>query len=240
MKLVVSIGGTHPATVVETREMSWDEYVVFLQGMEPVFTNDKASRGWSCPAKFSPAYRDSENFIARYALTFDYDRVTPEDLKTIFRAYKGYVFCAYKTWSHTDENPRFRFIFPLSRGVTYDEFQAISRKVASKAGIELAARESHVPAQMMFLPTFKPGTNEQGRQFFEGVGRVIDADKVLATYKNWTDRKEWPHRKEGDGVHNEGEGTDPTEKPGLIGAWCRAYSIEDVIEKFNLPYEKVR
>lgn len=220
--------------------MSWEQYIDFLRGEEPVFTDDKASRGWSCPAKFSPAYRDSENFIARYALTFDYDRITPEDYGTIQRAYRRYAHLAYRTWSHTEENPRWRFVFPLSRGVTYDEFQAISRKVASLAGIELAARESHVPAQMMFLPTFKPGADEQGRHFFETLGKVIDADKVLASYTNWTDRKEWPHRKDGDGVQNLGEGVDPTEKPGIIGAWCRAYSIEDVIEKFNLPYEKVR
>lgn len=234
--LVVSFGGAHPAIVTAVRELTWPAYVAGLIRDVPE-TDDKASRGWSCPVRFSPPYRDSENFVERYALTFDYDHITPADLEEIRAAYAGFAHLEYTTWSHTEEAPRWRFVFPLSRPVTYDEFQAISRKVADYAGIELAARESHTPAQMMFLPTVRPGATIE-RLLVKGPW--VDPDVVLAEYVNWTDRTSWPHRKQGDGVAAAGLAEDPTEKPGLIGAFCRVYSIEQVIEKFGLPYEKVR
>lgn len=230
--LTVSFGGSHPAIVTSTREMSWQDYVNYLVKVVPE-TDDKASRGWSCPVRFSPPYRDSENFVERYALTFDYDHITPADLEEIRTAYAGFAHLEYTTWSHTEEAPRWRFVFPLARPVTYDEFQAISRKVADYAGIELAARESHTPAQMMFLPTVRPGATIE-RLLVKGPW--VDPDAVLAEYENWTDRTSWPHRREGDGVGLANLSVDPREKPGMIGAFCRAYTVPDAIVKFDLPY----
>ena len=64
---------------------------------------------------------------------------------------------------------------------------------------------------------------------------------MLATYRNPQDVSEWPmSSREGDVLSHEiRKAGDPTEKPGLIGAFCRAYTIEEAIEKF-LPdvYEK--
>lgn len=231
--LVISFGGAHPATVTSTRRLSWEEYSALLLGEEPVQTPDKASRGWSCPVRFNPPYRDSENFVARYALTFDYDHVTPEQVEHIHRIYAGWEHIAYTTWSHTEEHPRWRLVFPLTRGVTYDEFQAVSRKIAARAGIELAARESHVPAQMMYLPTVQPDCARQERVVH---GEWVDPDAVLAEYAVWTDRTEWPHRGDGDGVQALGQAVDPTTKAGVIGAFCRAYSIHDAIDRWSLPY----
>lgn len=65
----------------------------------------------------------------------------------------------------------------------------------------------------------------------------IQVDEVLESYANWTDRTSWPHRADGDGVHNEGSSVDPRTKPGLVGAFCRAFSVTDAIEKFELPYK---
>jgi hypothetical protein len=140
---------------------------------------------------------------------------------------------AYTTWSHTEAKPRWRYVFPLSRPVTYDEFQAVSRQVASWAGIELAARESHVPAQMMYLPTTRPG---QTLQSIDTPAERLDVDVVLAKYDNWTDKTQWPRRREADGVSEQGVAVDPTTKAGIVGAFCRAYSIPDAIAKFRLPY----
>lgn len=234
-KLVISLGGEHPSKITAVKELTWAEYVRFLVGKVPE-TTDKASRGWSIPAKFDPVYRDSENFVARYALTFDYDHITHEDLERIRETYRKVTYLEYTTWSHGEfEDPRYRFVLPLLRPVTYDEFQAISRKVASWAGIELTSRETHVPAQMMYLPTIKPGGVFQCDTWGR---RWIDPDEVLASYTDWTNRDEWPKRAEGDGVQAHGKAEDPRTKPGIIGAFCRAFTIYDAIEKFGLPYER--
>lgn len=231
MKLVVSFGKDHPARVLKTQELTWDEYVDLL--VRAPEATDKAARGWSCPVKFSPAYRDSENFQHRYALTFDYDHVTEANLEAIREAYFEVCHLAYTTWSHTEAKPRWRYVFPLSRPVTYDEFQAVSRAVAAWAGIELAARESHVPAQMMYLPTTRPG---QQLRWERHPGEVLCVDSVLDGYDNWTDKTQWPRRLEADGVSEQGTAVDPRTKPGVVGAFCRAYTVPEAIAKFRLPY----
>lgn len=196
-------------------------------------TMKKDSVGWVCGAEFDPPYRDSENFVARHLLSFDYDHITHGDLGAIREALGGYAYLSYSTFSHTEDHPRYRFWLPLSRGCGYDEFQAVSRAIGSKAGIERAARESHVPAQYMFKPAIKP-FEAFDSEVHEGAW--VDVDEVLGEYDDWTDRSSWPHRADGDGVHSEGTAVDPRTKPGIVGAFCRAFTITEAIDQFELPY----
>ena len=237
--LVISYGAPGAdaamARITVTKQQTWPEYMRVLSN--PQVGADKASRGWSVPAKFSPAYRHGDNFVARYALTFDYDHVTPADMATLTEAYSTFEHLAYTTHSHTAEKPRWRYVFPLSRPASHDEFQAVSRAVAAYAGIELIAAESFKPSQMMFLPVVKAA--DQFR-VVHNRGMLVDVDAVLGDYDDWTDRTQWPRRREGDGVHEGDESVDPTKKPGIVGDFCRAYRISEAIEAFGLPYAKVR
>ena len=236
--LTICFGGAgNLASITEVRDLSWPEFAKLLT-TDPVVTEDKAARGWYIPAAFSPKYRDSGNFVARHALTLDYDHIAKEDVATIQAAFKGYAYCIYTTASHTTEKPRVRVVMPTDRPMGFDEFCAVSRKVASWAGIELASRESHAAAQMMFLPTVKPDGEFRGKV---ESGQWLDVDAVLGFYENWADRTEWPTRKEHDGVYKSDEPPQPPdEKPGIVGDWCRAFDVPTAIEKFGLPYEKVK
>ena len=105
-------------------------------------------------------------------------------------------------------------------------------------GIEFIARESFVPAQMMFCPARPLGGGFEARI---NSGAILDVDAVLAEYDDWTDQKQWPHRRDGDAVHAAAaEKIDPRDKPGIIGAFNRAFTISQAIEKFDLPYRRVR
>lgn len=127
---------------------------------------------------------------------------------------------------------------PLSRPAGYDEFQAVARRVATDVGIELIARESFVPAQMMFAPARPVGGVAHARI---NAGALLDVDAVLAEYSDWTDHAQWPRRHDGDAVHAaSAEKVDPRDKPGLIGEFNRAYTISQAIEEFGLPYRRVR
>lgn len=235
--LAVSVGGKHNARVKKTWRGTFAQFVASLLSKVPE-TEDKASNGWVCAVEFDPPYRDSENFVARHLLSLDYDHIKIGDFERLLSHYRGVAHLAFTTWTHRVQKPRLRVWLPLSRPCSYDEFQAISRRVAADApgGIELAARESHTPAQYYFRPTVAPFEEFQHWENLEGPW--IDVDAVLAAYEDWTDRTSWPHRAEGDGVHNEGAGTDPRTKPGVIGAFCRAFSISDAIERFGLPYTR--
>lgn len=233
--IVISLGRKENlAAITKVVKTSWPKFVEFLT-RAPKETEDKASVGWYCPAHFEPAYRDGKNLVARHCLTFDYDNIDEWDVEEIREAYKSVAHVLYTTASHTEESPRLRAVFPLSRPVTAEEFGAVTRKVAAMCDIEKLARESDKPAQMMFLPSVKPGGD-----FWSEItdGEWLDVDKILGEYNDWKDRKEWPRRLQGDSAYVAGETVPaPDTKPGIVGDFCRAFSIPDVIERFALPYK---
>jgi hypothetical protein len=233
-KLIISIGEKDNLAVV-TRVVSttWPKFVEFLT-REPMRTKDKAAPGWYCPAHFEPAYRDGKNLVARHCLTFDYDDIDEWDAEEIKDVYKGLTHLMYTTASHTAEKPRLRIVFPLSRPVEADQFGAVTRKIAAMFDIEKLARESDKPAQMMFLPSVKPN----GEFWFEVVdGNWVDVDGILEGYDDWTNRTEWPKRLERDSTYVVGELiVSPDTKPGIVGDFCRAFTVPAAIEKFELPY----
>lgn len=237
--LIVSFGGGHPAKVNYVKSYEWADFARALTQTPPE-TEDKAARGWYCPTEFDPVYRDSDNFVARHAITFDFDHVEVTTWDRVREVWGGIAFAMHTTWSHTLEKPRFRVVMPLSRPAGYDEFQAVARKVAADIGIELIARESFVPAQMMYMPTRKPGGDFASFANTIGMNDVVllDVDAVLAEYADWTDRTQWPQRQNGDSVRaSDGTQVPPDEKPGIVGDFCRAFTVEEAIEKFDLPYK---
>ncbi|MGH8236045.1 MAG: AAA family ATPase [Steroidobacteraceae bacterium] len=231
--LTVSFGTAQSLAVLSSvRTMTWAQFATWLTATPPE-KDDKAARGWYVPAEFQPAYRDSDNFVARHALTLDLDHVGTDTWQRVLDTWGGLAFAMYTTWSHMAEKPRFRVVMPLSRPATYDEFQAVVRKVASDIDIELFARESFTPAQCMFAPTRKPGA-----EFISHIndGDWLDVDAVLAEYADWTDHTTWPHRKDHDGVHKAEAQTRPDQKPGIVGDFCRTFRVPDAIKRFELPY----
>lgn len=235
--LVISFGVGNPAVIARVERLTWDDFSGWLT-TEPGEYQDKAQAGWYIPAEFNPVYRDSENFVARHAITFDFDHVVIDTWGDVANVWSGLAFAMYTTFSHRPEHPRFRVVMPLSRPTGFDEFQAVSRKVAADVGIELIARESFVPAQMMYSPA-----RPLGGLFTSHVntGEWLDVDAVLAEYADWTDATSWPARKDGDhAAAGSAEKIDPREKPGIIGEFNRAFTISQAIEKFGLPYRRVK
>jgi P4 family phage/plasmid primase-like protien len=197
-------------------------------------TDNKASAGWVCGAEFTKSHRHGDNFVARHFLSLDYDHISPEDVSRILESLKGSAFLAYTTWSHDAARPRIRIWIPLSRPATSEEFTAVSRKVAARSGIELAARESHVPAQFMYRAASKAGVPFQ--HWEDTTAPYLDVDKVLGEYDDWKDRSAWPRRADEQDLGTGAKAEDPRRKPGNVGAFCRAFSITAAIERFGLPY----
>lgn len=234
-KIIVSLGHKENlADIVRVKQLPWEKFAAFLL-KEPKVTEDKASQGWYCPAHFEPAYRHGKNLIARHALTFDYDKIDPDDVQDIRDAYEELEFVIHTSASHTDENPRIRLVLPLSRPVDAEEFACITRTIADRYDINKLARESDKPAQMMFLPTRRPDGEFWGER---NEGEWIDVEEVLGEYDDWRDRSKWPTRRERDSVYSRDNVQPPDTKPGIVGDFCRAFRITDAIYRFDLPYEK--
>ena len=61
--------------------------------------------------------------------------------------------CAYSTHKHTPEKPRLRFIIPLSREVSEEEYPAVARMVAKEIGIDLFDDTTYEACRLMYWPS---------------------------------------------------------------------------------------
>ena len=148
----------------------------------------------------------------------------------------GNAAAVYSTHKHTPEKPRLRLVVPLARDVTPDEYQAIGRRVAETLGIDKFDQTSYQPQRMMYWPS----TSQDGEYFFRYLDApLLDPGAVLDTYHNWKDVTTWPTgRQEAEAVKKTAaKQKDPLEKKGLVGAFCRAYSIREAIEEYVPTYQ---
>lgn len=152
----------------------------------------------------------------------------------------GFDFAAmiYSTHKHTKEHPRYRLVFPLSRQVRPDEYEPLCRKIAEKIGIDRFDDTTYQLARLFYYPS----TSRDGDYFFDYQdGKACDVDSFLKEYHDYKDVAAWPtSSREGELIaHLSKKVEDPTEKPGLIGAFCRAYTIQEAIDTFlQDAYEK--
>ncbi len=149
---------------------------------------------------------------------------------------QGYAAAVYSTHKHTPAKPRLRLVVPLSRNVTPEEYQAIGRRVAADLGIDQFDDTSYQPQRMMYWPS----ASIDGEYVFHySDGPFMDPDVVLATYHDWRDVSSWPMSSRVSEVikKSAAKQKDPLEKPGLIGAFCRAYfPIDEAIAEFVPVY----
>jgi putative DNA primase/helicase len=175
--------------------------------------------------------RNAKNITTRNLITLDLDHA-PKDYRVLFeQCVGGLEFCIYSTHKHSPGKPRLRMLFPLSRTVSGAEYKAVARKLAQKIGIEYCDEASYVVPQAMYWPSC---SQDAEYVFYINKGEWVDPDKVLAEYKNWKDTSEWPVSSREKNAPPEAvkKAENPLEKTGLVGLWCRTYSIEDVISKF--------
>lgn len=174
--------------------------------------------------------RKKDTVLTRSGLTLDMDYGTPDIMDEI-EMFFDFHCMIYSTHKHTPEKPRLRLIIPLSREVTPDEYGAVARKVAEEIGIELFDDTTYEPSRLMYWPS----TSADGEFVFREIeGKVLDPDAVLAKYKDWRNTAEWPVSKRQQTIvqRNIQKQANPLEKPGIVGAFCRTYSIRDAIDTF--------
>ena len=175
--------------------------------------------------------RNAKNITTRNLITLDLDHA-PKNFKDRFEDGVGeFEFCVYSTHKHSPEKPRLRMLFPLSRTVSGTEYKAVARKLAQKIGIEYCDEASYVVPQAMYWPSC---SQDAEYVFYVNKGKWIDPDKILAEYKNWEDSSEWPASSREKNAPREAvkKAGNPLEKPGLVGLFCRTYSIHDAISRF--------
>lgn len=168
--------------------------------------------------------------LCRSMLTLDMDYGEPGIWDEIDLLY-DFRCCVYSTHKHTPEHPRLRMIIPLARDISEEEYPAVARMVAKEIGIDLFDDTTYEACRLMYWPS----TSANGEFFYKTKdGPLLDPDAYLAKYADWHDASTWPvSSRQSEAVRRSiTQQADPLEKPGIVGAFCRAYTIEEAIETF--------
>lgn len=181
--------------------------------------------------------RDKSSVLYRQVITLDID-FSHENLWWDFTMLFDCAAVIHSTHKSCIEKPRHRLIIPIDREVSQEEYQAIARKVAGDLNIDLFDQSTFDVNRLMFWPSVSSDID----YYFEYQdGPFLEADYVLGLYNNWHDTNEWPTATGSDDiiVNAIKKQEDPTTKKGIIGVFCRTYSISAVIETFLQDiYEK--
>lgn len=174
--------------------------------------------------------RKAGSVATRQILTLDAD-FAPADFFDTLEMLLDYACCVYSTHKHSPEAPRYRLLIPLDREVTPDEYEAIGRKIADEIGIDYFDDTTYQASRLMYWPS----VSTDGDYFYNYIDeKFLSADRVLERYPDWTDTSYWPESSRAAGIRKKiaDKQGDPCEKPGLIGAFCRTYTVPEAIEKF--------
>lgn len=171
------------------------------------------------------------NVQNRTLLTLDLDYIQGDIWSSIELLY-DFSVVMYSTHTHTADNQRLRLIIPLSRPVLPDEYQAIGRMVADDLGIDQFDDTTYEPERLMYWPS----TPTDGDYVFKYQDLPwLNPDDILSRYTfGWKDISYWPESsrvrvKISSAIKKQ---EDPLTKKGIIGAFCRTYTITEAISEF--------
>lgn len=176
--------------------------------------------------------RKAGNVTGRDIITLDFDNVPGwhTDLITEKADELKCSYCVYSTRKHTPSAPRLRVVIPLDRTVSPDEYEPCARRVAAHIGIGMADPTTFESCRLMYWPSC---CSDSEYVYKVKDAPLISADFLLSTYADWHDLRSWPQvpgavsyqklaMKQGD----------PTEKQGVVGAFCRTYDIFSAMDTF--------
>lgn len=241
----IAVGSSRRCTQWQNREMLWSELAGRL-GI-PTRTSEsnaeykalsKAKRdeikdvGGFVGGVLRGGRRKADAIVQRRLITLDLDTIPPgEDVWPTLELILGCAAVLYSTHSHTIKDQRLRIVIPLSRAVSPDEYAAVSRKIAEDIGIDMCDDTTFEPHRLMYWPS---ASYDAPFRFEVFDGPWLNPDEQLQRYTDWRDPTEWPvsSRKKDLMERLAKKQGDPYEKPGIVGAFCRVYPIEEAIEQF--------
>jgi len=169
-------------------EYTWEQLVEKLK--HPVFTEESIGEykamtneqrteikdvGGFVGGKLKGGLRRKEALEYRTLLTIDADNATPDTVSD-FLLLNDQVFFCHTTHTSTETNPRLRWIFPLQRPVTAEEYTVIAREVAKWVGSDTIDETTDQPERLMFWPSV---AFDGDFQYWTDGRVVLDPDEIL-------------------------------------------------------------
>lgn len=230
-----------------THSITWEEFVDSLrtplrtaETMREYKAMSKAERdrakeaaGGFVGGALTGVQRKTEFVKERWLITLDADDALPGQWERVTLLHDFRMAC-YPTHSSTEDQPRLRWVIPTDRAMTPDEYPAVARKVASWIGIETMDPTTYECARLFFYPSVP---KDAPYELMAQEGPLLCVDEVLEEYGDneaWRDTSLWPIAKKENEVRLRSiqKAGDPLEKQGIVGLFCRTYTVEDAIAEF--------
>ena len=245
-QLKISTGGSRKATHWPESILLWSEFVERLKtpirGTETIEEYLALPKGQQDALKdvggfvggsLAGARRKAANVTGRDLVTLDLDNIQAGKKDDILRRVGG-LGCAaavYSTRKHTDYAPRLRVILPLDRTATADEYEPAARKIAALIGIEFCDPTTFEPSRMMYWGSCCADSDYICEVYDQP---FCSLDGILGMYEDWQDVTTWPKVPGSEALERRhlARQENPTEKRGVIGAFCRTYTIPEAMERF--------
>jgi len=246
------IGGASNCTNWVNKSMMWEDIVTMMSSHTPV---PYTMAGYNSLGEGAKAVKDGKGFIGaklvgnrkknedivhRQLICLDADKADEDTWDVFCLHYKLEALC-YSTISDSPAQRKLRIVIPLTVAVSPEQYEAIVRKlideIHSTYGVNWFDPCSSKPAQFMYLP-YCCNDATPFADHYEGEAGRLKPDSILSRYKDWTDQSEWVYAQSEKEVRVRQLGEarkmmeDPTLKTGVIGAFCRTYTVEQAIVEF--------
>ncbi len=245
-QIQISVGNSRKAMTWNGQILWWSDFLKKLSS--PQRTEESYAEYMSWAKAKQDEVKDVGGFVGgtllngrrknefageRYLITLDADTIEAGGTQRVINIVSG-LGCAYAIYStrkHGSASPRLRIIVPLDRSCTAEEYEAVARKLASFIDMNIFDPTTFEAVRLMYWPS----CSKDSEYIFLYEDRpFLSVDGMLGTYNDWKDISEWPTvpgavkirersaRKQGD----------PLTKTGLVGAFCKNYSIEEAMTEF--------
>lgn len=249
-KYTLSVAGSSASLKWTTVKYTWSDFLERLnrdirstETMRDFDRLDRTARanlkdvGGYMAGELSGARRLKSAVLSRSMITLDVDyadSLFPVEFDTRF---PGVAAVIYNTRSDREKSRRFRVVIPFAEEVQdAAQYEAAARKMAELLGIDLFDPTTFQAERMMYWQSL---SSDQPKVFEVFEGEPISAEYLLSLYGNneeWRDIRNWAFKsdqeKETRAIVSKAMAQNPREKAGLVGAFCRAYSVPAAIEKY--------
>lgn len=238
-RIIISTAGTRKATQWPPSKLMWSELVDRLRtpvrstetlseymAMKKGQQDDLKDVGGFVAGTLDGSRRKASAVIGRDVLTLDLDNITAGGTQDVLRRVEGLNcgYCIYSTRKHSEAAPRLRVLLPLDRTCTADEYEPLARKLAGFIGIDLCDPSTFEASRLMYWPSC---CSDSLYVYTYDDKPFLSVDGVLQMYGDWRNISEWPRvpGTQDSFIRLAKKQGDPTEKPGVVGAFCRIYDI---------------
>lgn len=249
-KYTLSVAGSSASLKWTTVKYTWSDFLERLnrdirstETMRDFDRLDRTARanlkdvGGYMAGELSGARRLKSAVLSRSMITLDVDYADSHFPLEFDTRFPGVAAVIYNTRSDRERSRRFRVIVPFAEEVQdAAQYEAAARKMAELLGIDLFDPTTFQAERMMYWQSL---SSDQPKVFEVFEGEPISAKYLLSLYGNneeWRDIRNWAFKsdqeKETRAIVSKAMAQNPREKAGLVGAFCRAYSVPEAIEKY--------